>query len=95
MAVNESRSMNENLRHGITDGVVKKVMPNWGGDDTDAYAAAERNSILPPWYNAVDAYGQRRAHETAADRLTKLSEKPLEDAWDSPITVEPPKPLVP
>ncbi len=31
MAVNESRSMNADLREGLTDGVVKKVAPNRGG----------------------------------------------------------------
>lgn len=35
MAVNESRSMNADLREGITDGVVKKVNPNRGGTPND------------------------------------------------------------
>lgn len=31
MAVNESRSMNADLREGLTDGVVKKIAPDRGG----------------------------------------------------------------
>jgi hypothetical protein len=35
MAVNESRSMNGDLTMGITDGSVKKLAPNRGGDTRD------------------------------------------------------------
>lgn len=38
MAVNESRSMNADLREGITDGVVKKVNPNRGGTPNDDFS---------------------------------------------------------
>jgi hypothetical protein len=39
MAVNETRSMNADLREGITDGVVKKVAPNRGGTPNDFASA--------------------------------------------------------
>jgi hypothetical protein len=35
MAVNDLRSMNKDLREGITDGVVKKINPNRGGFPND------------------------------------------------------------
>jgi len=35
MAVNETRSMNVDLREGITDGMVKKMNPNRGGFPND------------------------------------------------------------
>jgi len=35
MAVNETRSLNNDLREGLTDGVVKKVNPNRGGFPND------------------------------------------------------------
>lgn len=35
MAVNETRNMNQDLREGITDGMVKKINPNRGGFPND------------------------------------------------------------
>lgn len=35
MAVNETRSLNADLREGLSDGVVKKVSPNRGGTPND------------------------------------------------------------
>jgi hypothetical protein len=39
MAVNETRSMNADLREGLTDGRIKKVAPNRGGFPNDAHLA--------------------------------------------------------
>lgn len=71
MAVNESRSMNADLREGITDGVLKKVNPNRGGTPNDDM------SQFGVWDNLSDElYGTRSlssfAKDEYADRLTTV-----------------------
>lgn len=46
MAVNESRNMTEELKEGVTDGWIKKVAPNRGGDRKDFSESAEMMSNL-------------------------------------------------
>lgn len=94
MAVNESRNMNDNLAAGLTDGVVKKIAPDWGGDDRDVYAVQKRNETLPSYYDAV-TWGQSSAVEKVAERQTKLFEKDPPMDWDTPISPTVDRPLVP
>lgn len=51
MAVNETRSMNGDLREGLTDGVVKKLTPDRGGV-TDKDTVVDRNMDLQEQYGA-------------------------------------------
>lgn len=54
MAVNESRSMNADLKEGLTDGVVKKIAPDRGGVvEYDAHMS----STLQEQYGATFGYG--------------------------------------
>ncbi len=46
MAVNESRSMNQELAEGLTDGVVKKLAPNRSGFPNDLASAHMMASLL-------------------------------------------------
>jgi len=69
MAVNESRSMNADLREGITDGVVKKLAPN-RGNLTDAGAAQAMYGVLDPEY--FDPAFSESAKATMALRQTTL-----------------------
>lgn len=52
MAVNESRSMNGELKEGITDGIVKKLAPNRSGTPNDFGLVQSVYDTL-----AVDLYG--------------------------------------
>lgn len=73
MAVNESRSMNDDLREGITDGMVKKVAPDRGGDLFDAHcAAAVRSALSQDLYDAVA--GMNPAQPYAGARVASLSD---------------------
>lgn len=65
MAVNETRSLNGDLREGITDGVVKKLTPDRGGV-TDSTSVAARNMDLQ------QQYGMTTAGAGSADRLTTV-----------------------
>jgi hypothetical protein len=42
MAVNETRSMNADLREGLTDGSVRKLAPSRGGEVENAQAISLR-----------------------------------------------------
>lgn len=54
MAVNESRNMNQDLREGITDGVVKKVNPNRGGfPNDDGCVASVYGTLSQDLYDTV------------------------------------------
>ena len=46
MAVNESRNMNQDLREGITDGVIKKLTPNRGGFPNDNHCVVATYGTL-------------------------------------------------
>lgn len=94
MAVNESRSMNANLAAGLTDGRVKRVAPNWGGDDADVYATKNRNDQLQEQYGAV-TYGDRYRIEENANRFLKLSERPPKSDYPLEAPVDVDKPLIP
>ena len=67
MAVNESRSMNADLREGLTDGTVKKLAPNRGGviEPSDGKARSVLHSEL--YDQSFEA-----AKGPMADRLTSL-----------------------
>lgn len=68
MAVNETRSMNGDLREGLTDGVVKKLTPDRGGV-TDKSSVVDRNLDLQEQYGVrVGDYGG----ESYASRLTTV-----------------------
>lgn len=73
MAVNETRSMNADLREGITDGIVKKVTPDRGGDLFDAHCAvAVRSSLSQDLYDPVA--GGNPAQPYAGARVASLSD---------------------
>lgn len=70
MAVNQTRSMNADLREGLTDGTVKKVAPNRGGSSTDEDAALRvyaelSDELYDPSFSDV-------ATQQVARRLTQL-----------------------
>lgn len=66
MAVNESRSMTNDLHEGITDGVVKKDAPDRGGVvEPDAH----QQSLLQEQYNMISSYG---AASEVVRRVTSL-----------------------
>lgn len=50
MAVNNSRSMNADLKAGALDGVYKNLTPDRGGDTEDAYVA-KRQMVLQEQYS--------------------------------------------
>lgn len=54
MAVNESRSMNQDLRRGALDGKFKNLTPDRGGE-VDPTAPAVRAEELQIQYNVQDA----------------------------------------
>ena len=53
MAVNEKRSMNEDLKLGVADGKFKSLTPGRGGD-VEQLAPAIRHMQLQPQYNISD-----------------------------------------
>lgn len=69
MAVNESRSMNRDLKMGATDGKFKSLTPDRGGE-VEMTASAVRSHELQLQYNIVErsdladmptaSYGRRR-----------------------------------
>lgn len=67
MAVNETRSMRNDLALGVTDGVVKNVTPDRGGVTSSRDAAAMRHLLMGE-YDA-DSYGHGPA---AAKRILSL-----------------------
>ena len=68
MAVNETRSLNGDLREGITDGVVKKIAPDRGGSlSNEEDAALVRASVHQDLYDPVEMANP--VHDVAASRL--------------------------
>lgn len=67
MAVNETRSMNEDLLAGITDGIVKKSSPNRGGDMYDEHCIDAVNMILHQ--DLYDAVTDNPFQDIAASRV--------------------------
>ena len=53
MAVNSSRSMNEDLQHGINDGVFKSLSPDRGGE-VEMQDVRERAMMLQAQYDMND-----------------------------------------
>lgn len=49
MAVNDSRSMNRDLRLGATDGKFKSLTPDRGGDVDPTGAAKRMNEVKAPF----------------------------------------------
>jgi hypothetical protein len=73
MAVNETRSMNADLREGITDGMVKKSTPDRGGDLFDGHCAdAVRSALSQELYDPV--VGMNPAQPYAGARVASLSD---------------------
>jgi len=73
MAVNETRSLNADLREGITDGMVKKATPDRGGDLFDSHCAdAVRAALSDELYDPV--VGMNPAQPYYGARLTSLSD---------------------
>jgi hypothetical protein len=73
MAVNETRNMNQDLREGITDGMVKKSTPDRGGDLFDGHCAdGVRAALSRELYDPV--VGRNPAQAYAGARVASLSE---------------------
>ena len=72
MAVNETRSMNADLREGLTDGVVKKLEPDRGGARTNLVLDAQMKRLLPTQLGLYDFSISEHAKQAMADRLTRL-----------------------
>lgn len=53
MAVNETRSMNQDLHSGANDGRLKSVTPDRGGVVDDSHPAT-RSGLLQTQYNVTD-----------------------------------------
>lgn len=53
MAVNDSRSMNNDLKEGANDGKFKSLTPDRGGE-VDTTAPTVRAHALQPQYNVVE-----------------------------------------
>jgi hypothetical protein len=53
MAVNESRSMNNDLRLGATDGTFKNLTPDRGGE-VESNNTAIRSQVLQPQYGVLE-----------------------------------------
>lgn len=68
--VNDSRSLNGDLREGISDGTVKKLGPNRGGDTTSKGAQAVMQGLLPS--DRYDFSYSTAAAAAIANRVTSL-----------------------
>ena len=72
MAVNETRSMNADLREGITDGMVKKASPDRGGTPNDDFDAMSSRAVLSQdLYDPVAGGNPMQGY--AAERLTSAN----------------------
>lgn len=49
MAVNDTRSMNQDLRLGATDGKFKSLTPDRGGDVDPTHATKRMNEVKAPY----------------------------------------------
>jgi len=67
MDVNETRSLTQDLREGLTDGSVKKDAPDRGGRTEYNNHDGE---VLQEQYGARDSFG---AMDTMADRLHDIA----------------------
>jgi len=72
MAVNETRNMNDELREGITDGIVKKINPNRGGFPNDDHCFEMVYSTLhDALYDPMTGENPAKAYHAA--RVASLS----------------------
>lgn len=62
MAVNESRSMNNDLRLGATDGKFKNLTPDRGGE-VEEDKVAVRSQVLQPQYGILEKTPLANIHE--------------------------------
>lgn len=62
MAVNESRSMNNDLRLGVTDGKFKSLTPGRGGEVETANVTV-RAQVLQPQYGVLEKTPLANMHE--------------------------------
>lgn len=69
MAVNETRSLNNDLREGLTDGVVKKVNPNRGGFPNDDHCFQMVYQNL-----SADLYDTVLSNPAAASMAARVAE---------------------
>ena len=68
MAVNDSRSMNRDLRLGATDGKFKSLTPDRGGD-VDPTAATLRMQVTKAQYPTGEVYSFTDRHPLADSGL--------------------------
>jgi len=74
MAVNESRSLNEELGEGLTDGLVRKLNPDRSGtreDERMRLAARERAKFVP-WVRIWSEDAAVKAEKEAVSTYTTL-----------------------
>lgn len=64
MAVNESRSMNRDLRLGATDGKYKSLTPDRGGE-VDPTAATARMTVTKAMFPTGEQYSITERHPLA------------------------------
>lgn len=69
MAVNETRSLTYDLREGLSDGSVKKINPDRGGQPNDKYSALAQQTWRNQQYGSVTS---SMAADEVADRYTNL-----------------------
>lgn len=68
MAVNESRSMNRDLRLGATDGKFKNLTPDRGGE-VDPTAATYRKEVTKAMFPTGEVYSFTERHPLAESGL--------------------------
>ena len=68
MAVNDARSMNRDLRLGMTDGKFKSLTPDRGGD-VDPTAVTARMHVLQSQYPTGELYSIVERHPLADSGL--------------------------
>lgn len=64
MAVNDSRSMNRDLRLGATDGKFKSLTPDRGGE-VDPTSATQRMNVISATYPTGEQYSIVERHPLA------------------------------
>jgi hypothetical protein len=68
MAVNDARSMNRDLRLGLSDGRYKSLTPDRGGD-VDPTSATARMNVLKSQYPTGEVYSIVERHPLADSGL--------------------------
>jgi hypothetical protein len=68
MAVNDSRSMNRDLRLGLSDGKFKSLTPDRGGE-VDPTSATARMNVLQAQYPTGELYSIVERHPLADSGL--------------------------